>query len=68
MSQVLRQNPKFDPQFSGISRQREGGGGGKTFGRGALGWINPAGLCVCGRFYCAPEPVALIRKRPLTGR
>jgi len=32
-----QQNPKLDPQFSGIGRQREGSGGGKTFGRGALG-------------------------------
>jgi hypothetical protein len=36
--------------------------------RGALGWINPAGFSVSGRVYCAPEPVALVRQRPLTGR
>jgi hypothetical protein len=36
--------------------------------RGALGWINPAGITVCGGVFCAPEPVALVRQRPLTGR
>jgi len=48
-------------------RQREGSGGGKTLVefRGALGWINPASLTVCGRCYYAPEPVAFIRKHPL---
>jgi len=31
-SRYPQQSPKLDPQFSGIGRQREGGGGGKTFG------------------------------------
>jgi len=36
--------------------------------RGALGWINPTGFNASGRFYCAPEPVALAHQRPLAGR
>jgi len=35
---------------------------------GALGRLKAAGFNVNSRIYYAPEPVALVRQRPLSGR
>jgi hypothetical protein len=34
--------------------------------RGALGYLKVAGITVNGRFFCAPEPVALTRQHLLS--